>query len=363
MTQAATYSLKAAVRQSPPIDYSHKVDDGWVKGKTIVITGGASGFGEGWFKRWASAGAAVIIGDINVKKGTQLVRDVRKETGNPNLHFFHCDVTEWQSQVQFFKDTIRVSPHGGIDTVVANAGVTDAANQIESPEGLDAAEPPPPKLAVINVNLIGVLYTTHLALYYLPRNPNSSPASVDCDPSNTPRDRHLLLLSSMAGLSGLPGNTLYAASKHAVVGLFRSLRSSSFVHGVRVNMLCPYFVDTPLFITPGRLALAGGVMGKTEDVVEAGTRFVTDPRILGRAMVVGPKMKVKQDSNGESMLVEGDEAGEEKALWEPYADDFEDSELFTRNIVRLLNRQVEIRGWLGWFSDVFAALRHGLGWS
>ena len=292
------------------------------------------------------------------------MRSVKNETANPNLHFFHCDVTDWQSQVQFFKNAIKFSPHGGIDTVIANAGITDATNQIESPQGLDVAEPSPPSLAVLDVNLRGVVYTTHLALYYLPRNPKSPSASPDCNPSQISRDRHLLLLSSMAGLSGLPGNSLYAASKHGVVGLFRSLRATSFIHGVRINMLCPYFVDTPMFITAGRLMLASGVMGKTQDVVEAGTRFVADPRICGRAITVGPKMKVKQQTDGNWELVEGDdEAAEDKVLWEPYADDFEDSELFTRNITKLLNRQVEIRGWIGWFSDVFAALRNGLGWS
>ena len=363
MTGAADYPLKAAVRQSSPIDFSLSIDDSLVKGKTIVITGGASGFGEGFFKRWAHAGAAVIIGDINVKKGDQLVRDMKKATGNPDLHSFHCDVTDWQSQVQFFKDAVRVSPHGGIDTVVANAGITDPGNSIEFPQDLGSAEPPPPSMAVLDVNVKGVLYTTHLALFYLPRNPESSPEVQKGDPSKTPRDRHLLLLASLAGLSPLPGNVLYAMSKHAVVGLFRTLRATSFVNGIRVNMLCPYFIDTPMFITPGRLSLAGGVMGKAEDVVEAGTRFVADPRIVGRSMVIGSKMKVKQDANAEWTLVESkDQEGEERAIWEPYAQDFEDSELFTRNYVKLLNRLVEIRGWMGWFSDIFAALRYGLGW-
>ena len=362
MSQSADYSLKAAVRQSPPVDYSLPVNDTWVTDKTIVITGGASGLGASFLKRWANAGATVIIGDINVKKGDQLVRDVKRETGNPRLHFFHCDVTRWESQVQFFKDAVKVSPHGGIDTVVANAGVLDAANSFEHPLDLDVAEPSPPDLRVLDVNLTGVTLTTHLALYYLPKNPNSAPASIESNASV--RDRHLLLVSSMAGLLPLPGNTLYATSKHAVVGLFRTLRSGAFVHGIRVNMLCPYFIDTPLIPAAGRINLAGGVLGKAEDVVEAGTRFVADPRILGRAVVAGPKMKVKQDADGEWRLVEtNDGPGENKAIWEAYADDFEDNEIFTRNYVRLLNRVVEIRGWVGWFTDVFAALKYGLGWS
>ncbi|KAL6713592.1 hypothetical protein ACLMJK_009057 [Lecanora helva] len=361
MTQAAKYPLKESL-QSPPIDHDCDVDEAWVKDKTIVITGGASGLGSSFLRKWAATGATVIIGDINVDKGDQLVRDTKKETSNSNLYFFYCDVTKWHSQVQFFKDAVNASPHGGIDTVVANAGILDPANEFESPGDLNVAEPPPPNLAVLDVNLTGVLYTTHLTLFHLSRNPDSFPASTEAPRSS--RDRHLLLLSSMAGVLPLPGNTLYATSKHAIVGLFRSLRTTAFAHGIRVNMLCPYFVDTPLIITPGRLLLAGGTLGRPEDVTEAGTRFVANPYVLRRAVVVGPKLKVKQDSSGEWKLVEAsDESGDHRAIWEAYADDFEDNELFTRNYVRLLNGLVEIRGWIGWLSDLFAVLKYGMGWS
>ncbi|KAL2054159.1 hypothetical protein ABVK25_005698 [Lepraria finkii] len=360
MPRAADYSLEAAVRQSPPLDTSKAADDAWVRDKTIVITGGASGFGAGYLKRWAAAGATVVIGDINVEKGDQHVRDVKKETGNPNLHFFHCDVTDWQSQVQFFKDAVKVSPHGGIDTVVANAGITDPDPTIEKPKDLDGPNPPPPNLAVLDVNLKGVLYTTHLALFYLPRNPDSTPANPNCDPSQTHRDRHLLLLSSMAGIWPIPAQTLYATSKHAVVGLYRNLRSSCFMHGVRINLICPYFIDTPIITTAGRMTLAGGAVGKAEYVVEAATRFVADPRIAGRAVFVGPKLKVAQNADGEWDLVEKEEdAGEQKFIWELYAHDFEDCELFTRNVIRIMNRVTEIRGWAGWLQDMIKAIKHG----
>ena len=361
MPQAARYSLEAAVHQSPQLDLDKAADDAWVKGKTILITGGASGFGEGYFRRWAKAGATVVIGDINVKRGDQLVRDVKRETGNENLHFFHCDVTDWSSQVQLFKEAVKVSLHGGIDTVVANAGITDPNPKIETPVGLDGPNPPPPNLAVIDVNLTGVLYTAHLALFYLPRNPDSTPSNPNCDPTQTHRDRHLLLVASMAGLAPIPGQTLYAVSKHAVVGLFRNLRSSSFMRGVRVNLICPYFIDTPIITNMGRMLLAGGAVGKPEDVVEAATRFAADPRIAGRAVLVGPKVKVAHNGDGEMELVEKEnEAGENRAIWEIYAHDFEDSDIFTRNIIRILNRVAEIRGWAGWLADTLAVVKRAL---
>jgi len=350
------YPLRETIRQSPPIDTDATYDVAWVKNKTIVVTGGASGFGAGFFRHWAANGANVIIGDINVRKGDQLVREVRKETGNQDLHFIHCDVADWQSQVNFFKEAVRLSTHGGIDTVVANAGIGDTEVTFERPEKLDAAEPAPPSLKVIDVNLTGVLYTTHLALYYLARNPNSVLSSPSTNPAVTYRDRHLLLLGSMASICPISGQTLYGVAKHGVLGLFRCLRSSSFAHGVRVNILCPYFIDTPLLDAGVRAILAGAVLGKVEDVVDAGTRFTADPRIVGRALVVGPKLKVAQDDGGEWSLVEkNDVGGVDKAIWEIYADDFEDSDVYQRKMVRLLNAATELRGWTGWASDMVGA--------
>lgn len=324
------YSLEEKVHQSPPLDMKDKINDGWIKGKTILITGGASGFGAGFFRRWAAAGATVIIGDINVAKGEQLVQGVKKETKNPDLHFIECNVADWKSQVSFFKAAKKLSPHGGIDTVVANAGVADLDPIFENPHDLDADDPPPPDSRILDVNLTGVVYTTHLALFYLQKNPGSSLADPKCNPADTSRDRHLLLISSAAGLLPMPGHTYYAASKHAVVGIYRSLRASSYLHGVRVNMIAPYFIDTPMMTFGAKIILAGGNVGKPEDVVEAATRFTADPRIVGRAVFVGPKLNVKQDSGGEWNLVRAQEDGEQKSSWEIYVHDLKDSDLYQR---------------------------------
>lgn len=353
-----TRPAEATVRQSPPLDFSNIPDDSWVKDKTILITGGASGFGAGFLKRWAKAGANVIIGDVDVQKGDEIIRSLSKETGNRNLHFVHCDVTDWQSQVSFFKEAIRLSPHGGIDTVVANAGIAGQGT-LEQPLGLDVANPPPPNLSVISVNLIGVLYTAHLALYYLPRNPGSNSANAKCDPANVHRDRHLLLIGSYAGFMPLPGQALYGSSKHAVVGLYRCLRSTSFSQGVRTNLICPYFIDTPLLTPIGRVILAGGVVGAVEDVVEAATRLTADPRVVGRAISVGPKLKVVENKeNGEWELAEDEQDAEsvEKSMWEVYPHDFENNDQFQRTMIGIYNRASQLRGWYGWAVDIIKAV-------
>ncbi|KAF1958176.1 NAD(P)-binding protein [Byssothecium circinans] len=362
MTSQDPNGLSRMIRQSPPVDLSIPYDANWVANKTILITGGASGFGAGFVRHWAKHGAFVVLGDIDTEKGDALAREVRKETGKENVHFVHCDVTDWQSQVNFFKEAVKLSPHGGIDTVVANAGIA-GRDHILSPRDLSVAEPKPPSLKTMDVNCTGVLYTVHLAYYWLPLNPGSQVCSLDTDPTTQARDRHILLLGSMASLGPITLAPQYGASKHAVLGIFRALRGCTHVHGVRINLLCPYFVDTAIIDPPARFLLAGSKLGKVEDVVDAGTRFVADSRILGRALVIGPKVSVKQDETGEWVLVDrGMEGASEKAIWEAYADDWVEQEPFNRNIVKLLNALQAARGWSGWLRDIVGAVKYALGW-
>ncbi|KAK8167769.1 hypothetical protein IWX90DRAFT_380141 [Phyllosticta citrichinensis] len=353
--EAQGQSVQKTIRQSPPVDLTKPYDAAWVKGKHIVITGGASGFGAAFVQRWASQGASIVIGDIDAEAGEQLVQELRKELGNTNAWFVRCDVTKWQDQVQLFKEAVRLSPHGGIDCVVANAGI--AGNDImQTPGDLSADEPPPPNFKVVDVNLYGVLYTTHLACYWLPRNPGSSPSSPQTDAAKTVRDRHLLLVGSVASLAGIAVQPQYGAAKHAVLGLFRSIRISSFMQGIRVNMLCPYFVATPILIRPAKIMLAGAGLGRVADVVEAGTRFAADASICGRALVIGPPAKAVRAEDGQlvpSLTHEGD--GEETGVWECYADDFAAVDTWTRRWVGLLGYIESARGWIGWAKDMAAS--------
>ncbi len=348
-------SVAELVRQSPPIDLTVPYNDN-LKGKTIVITGGASGFGAAFVQKWAACGATVIVGDI--RKGDQLVQSLRKETQDL-IHYVHCDVTDWQSQVELFRAAIKLSAKGWIDCVVANAGIAGVDN-LENPSDAIASSsnPPPPDLRVIAVNLTGVLYTAHLALFHM----RQSPPGGSPQQSDKSRDRHLLLLGSVASLGPLPGQPQYTVTKHGVLGLFRTLRASAFAHGVRINMLCPYFIDTPIIPASARALLAGGAMGKIEDVVDAATRFVADARIAGRALAVGPKMGVVEREDGEWEFVpKGKDSGEvERAVWEVYAHDFEETELFSLRFLRLLNAFTQARGWIGWAKDMVSAILYGM---
>lgn len=343
------------IHQSHPVDTTIPYDAGWVAGKTIIITGGASGFGEGFFRTWAKHGAHVIIGDVNSARGKALVEEVRKETGSQNHHFLYCDVTNWQSQVDFFRTATELSPTKGIDAVVANAGIVEDPMSFQRPVGLDLPEPPKPNFRAFDVDMVGVMYTAHLAMWHLPRNPRSQTAKASAIPGPNTPDRHLLLIGSVASLAPLAGSVEYSVAKHGVLGMFRSLRSTAFANGIRVNMLCPYFIDTAIIPAGGRLILAGGAMGKPEDVVDAGTRLIADTRIVGRALVIGPKVRVDGDFD---LLPETSKEGNEKAVWEAYADDFVELEVFTLRFIKLLNTVQRIRGWGGWMLDIAKALMY-----
>jgi NAD(P)-dependent dehydrogenase (short-subunit alcohol dehydrogenase family) len=109
-------NVVSLIRQSPPLDLSSPYEASWVNGKVILVTGGASGFGAAFVRHWATHGATVIVGDRNVQKGDQLCREINRELGGEKkVHFVHCDVTDWQSQVDMFRAAVKLSPHGGLD--------------------------------------------------------------------------------------------------------------------------------------------------------------------------------------------------------------------------------------------------------
>lgn len=351
------------VVQSPEIDFAIPINDSNFKNKTICITGGSSGFGAAMLRAWAQRQATVVIGDINEAAGLDLVARTRQATGNDNLHFFRLDVTDWSSQVAFFAQASKVSLHGGIDCVVANAGVGGGPESREfekPPDFTKLSDPKPPQIRTIDVNLVGLLYTTHLAMSYLSRNPGSQKCSVDRPADN--RDRHLILIASMAGLLGAAGISLYCTSKHAVVGLFRALRITCPIRdGIRVNMICPYFVQTPILGAAGSAIMAGSGVADIQDVIEAATRFVADQSIIGRAVAVGPKVD-RKEALAVGLEIKAGE-GDQKAVWDVYGHDFEQSDVFVRKIVGLTNLVAKQKGWIVYFQELAGSLAASMGWS
>lgn len=384
---------------SGPVDFSLPLPHEDLQGKVVLITGGASGIGAALARALVQHGAQVLVGDIDAALGTQVVAELRRVSASSSSpsssssedathHFIPVDVTQWDSQLNLFREAVRLSATGGLDAVVAGAGINDASEsealEFNVPRVADLSfttPPAAPRLRTLAVNLIGTMYTSTLALSYLSENPGSVKCAVardterNKDTGNKPasaRDRHLLLIGSIAGVLALPGSVVYVAAKHGVTGLWRGLRlSAPVLHGVRVNLLAPQYVPTPMHGVRGNAVLAGVPKTEMADVLRAALRMLADRSIIGRGIVAGARAAAPDrgfPSIGESDM---SELSEEKvsvdkdrpstndlsaALWDIYAHDFEQTDLLMRRTMALLNLAAAARDTTSFLRDLYLVL-------
>ena len=141
-----------------PVTCDANFDTSNVKGKTAVITGGANGMGEAYVRHLVAAGAFVVFGDVDDQTGHKLEGEL-----NGKAQYVTCDVTQWKHQLAMFKQAIANSPNHRVDFVIANAGISGFDDVFHvKPEEEDPEEP---KLQILKINGIGVLYTSQLALH------------------------------------------------------------------------------------------------------------------------------------------------------------------------------------------------------
>lgn len=100
-----------------PIDFGKPIETRVLKGKSVLVTGGASGLGALIATAFAEHGARVTIADVNESQGQDLAAT------NGNLSFVRTDVTDWSSQVRAFKVAIAFSGDNSVDVVIAGAGI------------------------------------------------------------------------------------------------------------------------------------------------------------------------------------------------------------------------------------------------
>lgn len=194
--------------------------------------------------------------------------------------FVHTDVLKWASQVSVFKAAINHSPSKAVDIVVPAAGLTGRGflDPNDEPASLDK-DPPEPSFDAIDINLTGVFYTTKLALHYFQLKGSDESANQD--------KKQIILISSLAGYIEMPWIADYQASKYGVRGLFKAVRNNVPAMGVRMNLIAPWFVQTPMTKDVGpALEEKGYALAKTETVVEAVVRCATDDRISGKSLVL-----------------------------------------------------------------------------
>jgi len=189
--------------------------------KTAIVTGGASGLGRAVGLTLARRGARVVLADLNADLLSRTIEAASR--AGIEVRFATLDVTDAQAVSRLVAET--AAEHGRLDFMFNNAGITVSG---------DARDVPAEDWRrVIEVNLMGVVNGA-LAAY---------PVMVG------QRRGHIVNTASMAGLVPIPGEIPYTASKFGVVGLSHALRIEGADLGVRVSVVCPGLIDTPIIKT------------------------------------------------------------------------------------------------------------------
>jgi NAD(P)-dependent dehydrogenase (short-subunit alcohol dehydrogenase family) len=208
------------------------------EGKVALVTGGANGLGRATAARLAGAGAKVVIADIEQGPGTEVADEL-------GAVFVETDVTRPEAS-QVAVDT-AVGEFGGLDIAFLNAGIATGCGLIEHFD-LELYR------RAMGVNLDGVVFGLNAVVPAMRERGGGA----------------IVATSSLAGLTAVPYDPIYAANKHAVAGLTRSLGPVLEPEGIHFNAICPGFADTRI-IDPikGGLSEGGIPVIPVETVVDA----------------------------------------------------------------------------------------------
>jgi NAD(P)-dependent dehydrogenase (short-subunit alcohol dehydrogenase family) len=190
-----------------------------IDGKTAVVTGSGNGIGRAIASALAAAGAQVVVSDVLVEDGERTVREITDAGGS--AVFAAADVAVADQAADLI--ATASDRFGGLDILVNNAGTSGGQLRLHEvePEDFDR---------VINVNLRGTFLCTKYALpHFLASG-----------------DGRIVNIASTYGMIGAPKAPAYCASKGAIINLTRQLAVDYGPDGIRVNAICPGYIDTGL---------------------------------------------------------------------------------------------------------------------
>ncbi|WP_024800934.1 SDR family oxidoreductase [Nocardia sp. BMG51109] len=217
---------------------------GTIRGKVVVITGGARGIGLATATALQRLGARIAIGDVD--------ETAVKESGTAREfdHYGRLDVTDQQSFANFLDEVERQL--GPIDVLINNAGIMPTGKLIDEPDALTRR--------ILDINVYGVILGSKLALErMLPRHSG-----------------HVVNIASLAGETHIPGLATYNASKHAVLGFTDTLREEYRGSGVSFSSVLPTLTNTDLGsgVTAPKLLRPA----EPQEIAEAITKLLVQPR-------------------------------------------------------------------------------------
>jgi 5'-hydroxyaverantin dehydrogenase len=264
-------------KQTKKIDFSEKYDTSSLKGKSVLLTGGATGIGQGSAFALAEAGAYVTIADINEKDAEENVKELTSK--GYQAQFIKTDVTSWESLTGAFKAALAFSPDNSIDIVIPAAGVANGGikNWLEETPLTEEGDPKILPLKVKEINLDAVFNTIHMALYYFKNNPGP----------NVSVPKQIIFVASMGGYTSMTGVLDYCTSKWAVRGMFRSLRGAYEILGkdkpkLRCNLIAPTYVKTNMTKSYwGYMEKMGVILAEVSDCTDVVLRMAADETVVG----------------------------------------------------------------------------------
>lgn len=193
-------------------------------GAVAIITGGASGIGRAFAVELAGRGCEVVLLDLQIDLAEEVASEIRSAGGKAAV--YKADVSDFPAVAEVVKKTCERS--GRLDYLFNNAGIgIGGETSTYSLEDWNR---------LIDVNLRGVVNGIQAAY----------PVMIDQGFG------HIVNTASMAGLVPVPVLVGYAAAKHGVVGLSQALRTEAAVAGVRVSVVCPGVVRTPILESGGK---------------------------------------------------------------------------------------------------------------
>ncbi|MFC3999768.1 SDR family NAD(P)-dependent oxidoreductase [Nocardiopsis sediminis] len=197
-----------------------------LNGVSALVSGGASGLGAATVKELASAGASVVVADLDAERGTALA----KEAGGVFVATDVSDEAQVQAAVQAAVDTGKP-----LRVAVSCAGIgwaTRTVNREGAPHDLASYK------KVIDVNLIGTFNVLRLAAAVM----------AGTEPVNADGERGAIVnTASLAGIEGQIGQIAYSSSKGGIIGMTVPAARDLAAIGVRVNTVAPGILDTPIY--------------------------------------------------------------------------------------------------------------------
>jgi NAD(P)-dependent dehydrogenase (short-subunit alcohol dehydrogenase family) len=239
-----------------------------IRGKVFIVTGGASGLGEGTARMLAREGGHVVVADLQVDKGEAVARDIAGR-------FVRCDVSSEDDGRAVVAQAVAA---GKLVGLVNCAGIATAVKTV----GKDGAHPLAAFTRTVTVNLVGSFNMIRLAAEAMARN----------EPEPTGERGVLISTASVAAYDGQMGQAAYSASKGGIVGMTLPIARDLARNGIRNMTIAPGIFGTPMmFGMPKEVqdALAASVpfpsrLGTPDDYARLVHQIITNEMLNGEVI-------------------------------------------------------------------------------